>query len=115
MAFADRTHIDRTSPPAAASGYRELTAGAAILLAAVIAALGLRQFVPTDAVAPIMVTVLFAGSAMAAGFALLSRRERPRILWLDLAGGLTFIGIIISAFIEPDQLANLVGASPQPR
>jgi hypothetical protein len=110
MAFADRSHIDRTT-----SRSRELTAGVAILLAAVIAALGLRQLVPTDAVAPIMVSLLFAGSAMAAGFALLSRRERPRILWLDLAGGLTFIGIIISAFIEPDQLANLVGASHQPR
>jgi|EndMetStandDraft_5_1072996.scaffolds.fasta_scaffold303458_2 hypothetical protein len=114
MAFADRTHIDRTSQPAV-SRSGELTAGAAILLAAAIAALGLRQLVPTDAVAPIMVSVLFAGSAMAAGLALLSRRDRPRILWLDLAGGLTFIGIIISAFIEPDQLANLIGASHQPR
>ena len=114
MAFADRSHIDRTSQQGA-SRSRELMAGAAILLAVVIAALGLRQSVPTEAVAPIMVTLLFAGSALAAGFALLSRRDRPRVLWLDLAGGLTFIGIVISAFIEPDQLANLVGASHQPR
>ena len=114
MAFADRTHIDQTSQQAA-SRSRELAAGAAILLAAAIAGLGLRQFVPTDAVAPIMVTLLFAGGAMAAGFALLSRRDQPRTLWLDLAGGLTFIGIIISAFIEPDQLANLIGATHQPK
>lgn len=114
MAFADRTHIHRTGRPAG-SCLRELMAGAVILLAAVIAALGLRQMLPTDAVAPLMVSVLFAGAAVAAGFALLSRLDRSRMLWLDLAGGLTFIGIIISAFIEPDQLANLIGASHQPR
>jgi hypothetical protein len=61
-----------------------------------------------------MVTLLFAGSAVAAGFALLCRRDQPRILWLDLAGGLTFIGIVISVFIEPDQLTRLISASDQP-
>jgi hypothetical protein len=114
MAFADRGLIDRTNQQTGSRSW-ELAAGAAILFAAVIATLALRQLAPKEAVAPIMVTVLFAGSALAAGLALLSRRDRPRILWLDFAGGLTFIGIIISAFIEPDQLASLVGASHHPR
>lgn len=114
MAFADRSHVDRTSQRGV-SRSSELMAGAGILLLAVMAALGLRQLVPVEAVAPIVVTLLFACSAAAAGLALLFRRDRPRVLWLDLAGGLTFIGIVISAFIEPDQLANLLGASNQPR
>jgi hypothetical protein len=113
MAFADRTHIARTGRKNV-SRSRELMAGAAILLAALIATLGFRRLVPADAVAPMMVTLLFAGSAVAAGFALLCRRDQPRILWFDLAGGLTFIGIVISVFIEPDQLARLVSVSDQP-
>lgn len=113
MAFADRTHIDRAGRQDI-SRSRELMAGAAILLAALIATFGFRQLVPAEAVAPMMATLLFAGSAVAAGFALLCRRDRPRILWFDLAGGLTFIGIAISVFIEPDQLVSLFGASGKP-
>ena len=113
MAFADRTHIARTGRRNV-SRSRELMAGAAILLASLIATLGFRRLVPAEAVAPMMVTLLFAGSAVAAGFALLCRRDQPRILWFDLAGGLTFIGIVISVFIEPDQLTRLFSASDQP-
>ena len=114
MAFADRTHTARTGPQRI-SPARELMAGAAILLAALIATLGFRRLAPADAVAPMMVTLLFAGSAVAAGFALLCRRDQPRILWFDLAGGLTFIGIVISSvFIEPDQLVSLFGGSSKP-
>ena len=113
MAFADRSHIDRTSQR---QPFRsELIAGAGILLAAMISAFGLRQLVPAEAVAPIIVTALFAAAALTAGLALFRRRDARRLLWLDLAGGLTFIGIVISAFIEPDQLAALLGVSHQPR
>jgi hypothetical protein len=113
MAFADRTHIARTGRKNV-SRSRELMAGAAILLASLIATLGFRRLVPAEAVAPMMVTLLFAGSAVAAGLALLCRRHRSRIMWLDLAGGLTFVGIVISVFIEPDQLTRLVSVSDQP-
>ncbi|HEY0851378.1 MAG TPA: hypothetical protein VGD96_15780 [Bradyrhizobium sp.] len=87
---------------------------AGILLAALIAVLGLRKLVPAEAVAPAIVTLLFAASAVTAGLALLCRRDRPRMMWFDLAGGLTFIGIVVSVFIEPEQLPSLVGASHQP-
>jgi hypothetical protein len=36
------------------------------------------------------------------------------MMWFDLAGGLTFIGIVVSVFIEPEQLPSLVGTSHQP-
>jgi hypothetical protein len=86
---------------------------AAAVLAALIGALCIRQLVPAEALAPALVTLLFAASAMTAGLALLCRRDRRR-MWFDLAGGLTFIGIVISAFIEPDQLARLISAPNQP-
>lgn len=114
MAFADRSHFARTDRQEA-SRAGQLMAGGGILLAALIATLGLRQLVPAEAVVPALVTLLFAGSAVAAGLAFLFRRDRLRVLWFDLAGGLTFVGIVISVFIEPDQLASLFGASHQPQ
>lgn len=112
MAFADRglETADRQATPRTG----QLTAAVSILLAAVIATLAARQLVPAGAVAPVVVTLLFAGSAVAAALAFLFRRDRLRILWLDVAGGLTFAGIVISVFIEPDQLAGLLAASNQP-
>jgi hypothetical protein len=113
MAFTDRGHIARTGRQDA-SRSRELLAGTGILSAALIATLAIRQLAPAEAVAPAVVTLLFAGSAMAAGLALVCRRERLRALCFEFAGGLTFVGIALSVFIEPDQLASLAGASSKP-
>jgi hypothetical protein len=35
-------------------------------------------------------------------------------MWLDLAGSLTFIGVVISVLIEPDQMVSLFTPSDQP-
>lgn len=112
MAFADRSleATERQATPRTG----QLVAGAGILLAAVVATLTARQLVPAGAVAPVIVTLLFAGSAVAAALAFLFRRDQSRVLWLDFAGGMTFVGIVISVFIEPDQLAALLAASNQP-
>jgi len=109
MAFADRSFETTDRQQAPRSG--QLIAGAGILLAAVIITLTARQLVPAAAVAPVIVTLLFAGSAVAAGIAFLFRRDRLHGLWLDVAGGMTFVGIVVSVFIEPDQLAGLLAAS----
>jgi len=111
MAFADRNHVARTGDRYT-SRTGELMAG--ILLAALIATLAIRTLVPAEALAPAIVTLLFAAGAITAGLALLCRRERFRIMWFDLAGGLAFIGIVISVVIEPEQLARLVSAPHQP-
>ena len=111
MAFADRSQI------AATDGRESSHAGrlmAVVLLVALTATLGIRQLVQAEALAPAIVTFLFAGSAVTAGLALLCRRGPSRIMWLDLAGSLTFVGIVISVFIEPDHLARLFSASDQP-
>ena len=112
MAFLDRSHIVPTSDRATGARGKELFAG--ILLMALIATLGIRNVVPADALAPAIVTLLFVVAAMTAGFALICRRDRFRIMWFDLAGSLTFIGVVLSVLIEPDQMLRLFTLSDQP-
>lgn len=112
MAFLDRSQIVQTNARAPAARGKELFAG--ILLVALIATVGIRNVVPTDALAPAIVTLLFAVAAVTAGFALLCRRDRFRIMWFDLAGSLTFIGVVLSVLIEPDQMVRLFTLSDHP-
>jgi hypothetical protein len=112
MAFLDRSQIARTNDRAPAARGKELFAG--ILIVALIATFGIRNVVPADALAPAIVTLLFAVAAVTAGFALLCRRDRFRAMWFDLAGSLTFIGVVLSVLIEPDQMVRLFTLSNQP-
>lgn len=112
MAFLDRSQIVQTTDRAPSARGKELFAG--ILIVALIATVGVRNVVPADALAPAIVTLLFAVAAVAAGFALLCRRDRFRTMWFDLAGGLTFIGVVLSVLIEPDQMIRLFTLSHQP-
>jgi len=112
MAIADRSQIVRTGGRENTARGKELIAG--ILLVALIATFGIRNVVPADALAPAIVTLLFAVGAMVAGLALLCRRDRFRVIWFDLAGSLTFIGVVLSVLIEPDQMIRLFALSDQP-
>ena len=112
MAFLDRSQIVETAPRPPAARGKELFAG--ILFVALLAAVGIRNVVPADALAPAVVTLLFAIAAVTAGIALICRRDRFRIMWFDLAGSLTFIGVVLSVLIEPDQFVRLFALSDQP-
>ena len=112
MAFLDRSQIVETNPRPPAARGKELFAG--ILLVALLATVGIRNVVPVDALAPAIVTLLFAVAALTAGFALLCRRDQFRIMWFDLAGSLTFIGVVLSVLIEPDQMVGLFALPDQP-
>ena len=112
MAIADRSPIVRTKGQENTARGKELMAG--VLLVALIATVGIRNLVPVDALAPAIVTLLFAVGATTAGFALLCRRDRFRTMWFDLAGSLTFIGVVLSVLIEPDQMIRLFALSDQP-
>ncbi|MDO9295533.1 hypothetical protein [Bradyrhizobium sp.] len=112
MVFLDRSQVVRSSPRAPLARGKELFAG--ILLVALIATVGIRNLVPLDALAPAIVTLFFAVAAMTAGLAMLCRGDRFRVMWFDLAGSLTFIGVVISALIEPDQMVRLFTLSDQP-
>ena len=111
MAFLDRSQIVRTADRAPSAHGMALMAG--VLLAALLATLAIRNLVPADALAPAIVTLLFAAGAATAGAARLCRTDWFRITWFDLAGSLTFIGVVISVVIEPDQLIRLCGVSDQ--
>jgi uncharacterized membrane protein HdeD (DUF308 family) len=112
MAFTDRGRIVWKQRQGSTDRTRELLAG--MLLGALIATLGLRNILPTDALAPAITTLLFALGAATAAFALLCRRNQARTAWLEIAGLLTFVGVAVSILIEPDQLVRLVTASDQP-
>lgn len=85
-----------------------------ILLTTLIASLAIRNLVPADALAPAIVTLMFVVGAVAAGAAWLCRTGRFRVMWLDVAGSLTFIGVVISVLIEPDQMVRLFTLTDQP-
>jgi hypothetical protein len=112
MAFLDRSQIVEAPPRPPAARAKELFAG--ILVVALLATVGIRNVVPVEALAPVIVTLLFGVAALTAGFALLCRRDRFRIMWFDLAGSLTFIGVVLSVLIEPDQMVRLFALSEQP-
>ncbi|MGH6642285.1 MAG: hypothetical protein ACRED3_06255 [Bradyrhizobium sp.] len=112
MAIADRSRAARTKSRENTIHGKELIAG--VLLLALVAALGIRNAVPADALAPVIVTLLFAAGATVAGLALLCRRDRFRVIWFDLAGTLTFIGVVLSVLIEPDQMIRLFALPDQP-
>ena len=112
MAFLDRSQIVRTADRTPLAHGKELMVG--VLLAALIATLAIRNLVPADALAPAIVTLLFVVGAATAGAAWLCQGGRFRIMWLDLAASLTFIGVVISVLIEPDQMVRLFTLSDQP-
>jgi hypothetical protein len=111
MAFLQRSQIVRTADRPRPANGKELMAG--ILLAVLLVALAVRNLVPADALAPAIVTLLFAAGAAMAAAAWLCHAGRFRIMWLDLAGGLTFLGIVISVLIEPDQMVRLFALPDQ--
>ena len=112
MAFLNRSQIMRTAERAPSAHGKELMAG--VLVAALLATLAIRDLVPADALVPVIATLLFAVGAATAGAAWLCRADRFRVMWLDLAGSLTFIGVVISVLIEPDQMVRLFTLSDQP-
>ena len=112
MTFLDRSQIDQGADKTPQTPGAALVIG--VTLAVLLATLAIRNLLPADALAPAVVTLLFAFGAVTAGAAWLCRSRRVRIMWLDLAGSLTFIGIAISVLIEPDQIAGLFTLSDQP-
>jgi hypothetical protein len=112
MAFTDRSQIARKYAPPRSGRAKELFA--AIMLLALIAALALRAFVSIDALAPAVATMLFVLAATTTAGALLCRGDRLRLMWLDIAGVLTFVGVAITILIEPDQMVRLVISSDHP-
>lgn len=72
-------------------------------------ALAARLWLPPDALLPVTATIVFALAAAAALASWLRRAySDARLDWLDFAGILTCIGILVSLMIEPEALAPFV-------
>jgi protein-S-isoprenylcysteine O-methyltransferase Ste14 len=112
MASADRSRAVRKQAPGSADWGERLVAS--VLLCALLAALGIRNAVPIDALAPMIATLLFVLAGAAAGVALLWRRHQAGATWFDIAGMLTFVGVAVSVLIEPDQMVRLFTPSDHP-
>lgn len=112
MTLFERTQIVEGNGRASPARGKGMFAG--ILLVVMIATVGTRNMLPTEALAPAIVTLLFAIAAATIGLALLCRRDRLRTMWYDLGGALAFIGIVISVLIEPDQMVRLFSFEQQP-
>lgn len=100
------------SPPST-SGPQIVFVGA--LAAAVAIAVVLAQSLSKDYVLPTVSTLLFV---LAAAIALIAWRRStrgPRLSYWDVAGALTFIGICVTAAIEPDQMVRLVAGTGHSR
>ena len=111
MALTDRGRIGWKQRQGSADRSEELLVG--ILLGTLISTIALRNLLPTDALAPVIATLLFVVGAATAGFALLLLRDPARTMWLNIAGLLTFVGIAVSILIDPDQIVRLLDSSDQ--
>lgn len=112
MAFTDRDQIVRSYGRRATERAKGLFAG--VLLGTLIATFGMRNVLPADALAPVVTTLLFTLAAATVGFALVCRRDQARTTGLDIAGVLTFVGVVVSILIEPDQMVRLFAVPDQP-
>ncbi|MDB5653360.1 MAG: hypothetical protein JWQ94_973 [Tardiphaga sp.] len=109
MAFTDRHPIAHRH---AARRAKQLFA--AILLVALMLAVTLRALLALEALAPAVATLLFAVAAVVSGIAMLCRHDGARHIWFDIAGAMTFVGVIITVLVEPDQIIRLVTVSERP-
>jgi hypothetical protein len=112
MAFTDRGRIGWKQLQGSSDRTGDVLVG--VLLGTLVSAIALQNLLPTDALAPVIATVLFVVGAATAGLALLLLRDRARMAWLNIAGVLTFVGIAVSILIDPDQMVRLLHSSNQP-
>jgi hypothetical protein len=82
---------------------------AAILGAVLIVTVTLRPVLSADALLPAVTTLLFGAAAATGAGAMI--RGRSGVL-RDVAGLLTFLGVVAAALIEPDQMMRLVSIAP---
>jgi hypothetical protein len=110
MALKHRISVLRNDPPDLVDRGQVLVA--TILFLTVVATIGLRAVVSLDGLAPAVATLMFGLAAVVSGLALLLRRYAPQVGIVEIAGILTFVGVIVGVAIEPEQLVRLM-ASPE--
>ena len=79
---------------------------AAILLVVLVFALTSGTISP-DLVMPVVATTLFALAGVSAVLAWQLGGAATRLTYWDVAGALTFIGIVLAALIDPEQMVRI--------
>ena len=95
-----------------AVGVGPQTALVAAVLVAVAGFAILRPVMPDDSLIPFLATLCFLMACLALHFALreAANARSTRLTYGDVSGLLTFVGICIATFIEPEGLVRLVSA-----
>lgn len=75
----------------------------------------LQPQVAREALVPLAATLIFLFATVVAGLAWLRPMSRRQFTYWDAAGVLTFIGICVSATVEPEQMVQLVAGAESPR
>jgi hypothetical protein len=75
----------------------------------------LQPSVAREALVPLAASVIFLFAAAVALIAWLRPMSRRQFTYWDAAGVLTFIGICVSASVEPEQMVQLVAGAESPR
>jgi uncharacterized membrane protein len=100
----------------AAVGVGPQTALATAVLVAVAGFVILRPVMPNDTLIPFLATLCFFMACLALHFALRedANGQSTRLTYWDVSGLLTFAGICIATFIEPEGLVRLVSTDNRP-
>lgn len=75
----------------------------------------LQPQVAREALVPMAASLIFLFAAAVALIAWLRPMSRRQFTYWDAAGVLTFIGICVSASVEPEQMVQLVAGADSPR
>jgi len=75
----------------------------------------LQPQVAREALVPMAASLIFLLAAATALIAWLRPMSRRQFTYWDAAGVLTFIGICVSASVEPEQMVQLVAGADSPR
>jgi hypothetical protein len=75
----------------------------------------LQPSVAREALVPMAASLIFLFAAAVALVAWLRPKSQRHFTYWDAAGVLTFIGICVSAAVEPEQMVQLVAGAESPR
>ena len=107
--------IPNTATPVFRSGTGPVIALTGALAGTLAVAAVLQPTIAREALVPTAVCLLFLFAAAAAMIAWLRPMSRRQFTYWDTAGALTFIGICVTATVEPEQMVQLVAGTNPPR
>jgi hypothetical protein len=107
--------IRNTAAPVARAGTGPVIALTGALAGTLAVAAALQPSMAREALAPMAAILIFLFAAAVALIAWLRPMSRQQFTYWDAAGALTFIGICVTATVEPEQMVQLVAGANHAR